>query len=138
MVASARYEYTRGSNYQVSASGKEVKMVTVHEHKYEVLNGHIHVPVIEHCLQELREESFTDGISGKDTPALQQFLAMAPLEVSGQLRDEVGEQAILVPPQVRISAIMRASLSRMITGIQADSILDEQVAVSRVDLTLDK
>jgi hypothetical protein len=134
VVASARYEYTRSNNYQVATSGKEVKSVTVHDNKYEVLNGHIHVAVLEYCLQELREESLIDGVSGKNSPQLLQYASMSPLEVTGQLRDEVGAEAILIPPQVRISAIMRDSLSRMITGIQADTIIDEQVAVSRVDL----
>jgi len=134
VVASARYEYTRSNNYQVSISGKEVKAVTLHDNRYEVLNGHIHVPVLEHCLQELREESLIDGVSGRNSPQLLQYVSMGPLEVTGQLRDEVGAEAILIPPQVRISAIMRDSLSRMITGIQADTIIDEQVAVSRVDL----
>jgi len=134
VVASARYEYTRSNNYQVSISGKEVKAVTLHDNRYEVMNGHIHVPVLEHCLQELREESLIDGVSGRNSPQLLQYVSMGPLEVTGQLRDEVGAEAILIPPQVRISAIMRDSLSRMITGIQADTIIDEQVAVSRVDL----
>ena len=134
VVASARYEYTRTNNYQVSTSGQEVKAVTLHDNRYEVLNGHIHLPVLEYCLQEEREESLIDGVSGKNSPQLLQYVAMGPLEITGQLRDEVGAEAILIPPQVRISAIMRDSLSHMITGIQADTIIAEQVAVSRVDL----
>jgi hypothetical protein len=59
---------------------------------------------------------------------------MAPTEVAGQLKDEVDDDAILIPPQARISAIMRDSLSKMITGIQADTILQEDVEVSCVDL----
>lgn len=134
VVANARYEYTRVTNYQIPAGGKEVKQVTVHETKYEVLNGHIHVPVLEYCLQEERDETLVDGITGKSTPLLQQYVSMGPSEVTGQLKDEVDASAILIPPQVRISAIMRDSLSKMITGIQADTIIDEQVQVSRVDL----
>jgi hypothetical protein len=59
---------------------------------------------------------------------------MAPTEVTGQLKDDVDSEAILIPPQARISAIMRDSLSKMITGIQADTILQEDVEVSCVDL----
>jgi hypothetical protein len=134
VVATARYEYTRNTNYQIPASGREVKTVTMHDNKYEVLNGHIHVPVMEYCLQEEREENITDGITGKISPQLQQYLSTAATEVTGQLKDEVDADAILIPPQARISAIMRDSLSKMITGIQADAILDEHVEVSRVDL----
>ncbi len=134
VVAKATYEYTRNTNYQVPASGREVKSVTVLETKYDVLNGHIHVPVLEYCLQEERDEKILDGITGKDAPVLSKYLSMSPLEVAGQLTDEVDADAILIPPQARISAIMRDSLSKMITGIQADTILREEVEVSCIDL----
>jgi hypothetical protein len=134
VVAKATYEYTRNTNYQVAASGKEVKNVTLHETKYDVLNGHIHVPVLEYCLQEERDEKILDGITGKDAPGLRQYLSMSPTEVTGQLKDEVDQNAILIPPQARVSAIMRDSLSKMITGIQADTILKEEVEVSVIDL----
>ena len=134
VISTALYEYTRTTNYQVASSGKEVKTVTIHDTKYDVLNGHIHVPVLEYCLQEERDERILDGITGKDAPTLRQYLTMAPIEVAGQLKDEVDAEAILIPPQARISAIMRDSLSKMITGIQADTILREEVQVSRIDL----
>jgi hypothetical protein len=134
VITSARYEYTRNTNYQVPAGGKEVRSVTVHGTKYDVLNGHIHVPAEEYCLQEEREDTIVDGITGKPAPLLRQYLSTAAVEVTGQLKDEVEPDAILVPPQARISAIMRDALSRMITGIQADVVIDEKVEVSRVDL----
>ncbi len=59
---------------------------------------------------------------------------MSPTEVVGQLKDEVDADAILIPPQARISAIMRDLLSKMIHGIQADTILKEEVEVSVIDL----
>ncbi|MEO7368811.1 MAG: hypothetical protein ABIZ36_12705 [Gemmatimonadaceae bacterium] len=134
VVAKATYEYTRNTNYQIPASGKEVKSVTLHETKYDVLNGHIHVPVLEYCLQEERDEKILDGITGKDAPALSKYLSMSPFEIAGQLKDEVDADAILIPPQARISAIMRDALSKMITGIQADTILKEEVEVPVIDL----
>lgn len=134
VIAKARYEYTRTTNYQVPVSGKEVRSVTLQEIKYDVVSGKINVPVSEYCLQEELDENIIDGISGKAAPNLQPLLAMAPFEVSGQLKDEVGADAILVPPQARISAIMRDSLAKMIKGIQADTILSEQVEVTNVDL----
>ena len=134
VISKAVYEYTRTTTYQVAASGKEVKTVTIHDTKYDVLNGHFHVPVLEYCLQEERDEKILDGITGKDAPNLKQYLSMTPTEITGQLKDEVDADAILIPPQARISAIMRDSLSKMITGIQADTILREEVEVSCIDL----
>jgi hypothetical protein len=134
VVTNARYEYLRSANYQIQTSGKEVKSVTVHDVEYDVQNGHIHVPVTEHCLQEEHEDLIVDGITAKPSAELQKYISMTPFEVTGQLKDEVEEGAILVPPQARVSAIMRDSLSKMIKGIHADKILAEEVEVARVDL----
>jgi hypothetical protein len=134
VVTNARYEYLRSANYQIQTSGKEVKNVTVHDVEYDVQNGHIHVPVTEHCLQEEHEDLIVDGITAKQSAELQKYLSMTPFEVTGQLKDEVEEGAIFVPPQARVSAIMRDSLSKMIKGIHADKILAEEVEVARVDL----
>ncbi|MCE9586155.1 hypothetical protein K8R04_02440 [Candidatus Uhrbacteria bacterium] len=134
VVANARYEYIRSANYQVETSGKEVKTVTVHDVKYEVQNDHIHIPVQEHCFQEEHEDLIVDGITAKPSAELQKYLSMAPFEVTGLLKDEVEEGAIFVPPQARVSAIMRDALAKMIKGIHADTILAEEVEVARVDL----
>ena len=134
VVSGARYEYTRTTNYQIPPSGKEVNAVTIHDNKYDVLNANIHVPVLEHCFQEERDEKLINGLTGKQEPQLEKYLAMDPVEITGQLKDEVDADAILLPPAARISAIMRDSLSKMITGIQADTILREEVEVSRSDL----
>src|SRR5687767_12570151 len=40
VVSRARYEYTRTTNYQIASTGAEVKTVTIHDTKYDVLNGH--------------------------------------------------------------------------------------------------
>jgi hypothetical protein len=134
VVATARYEYTRTSNYQVAVPQRAVKNVTVHDNKYDVLNGHIHIPVLEYCLQEEKDESLIDGMTGKQSPQLQQYVSMGASQIEGQIRDHVDADAILVPPQARVSGIMRDSLSKMITGIQADTIIDEHVEVNTVDL----
>ncbi len=132
--AKARYVYTRAADYQIPVTKKEVQSVSVHDIKYDVTNGHVHVPVVESCVQEELDETLTDGVSGKVEARLKQYLAITPSEVAGELKDEVAEGSILVPPQARVSAIMRDSLSKMIKGIQADTILEEQVEVTHVDL----
>lgn len=134
VITNARYEYTRSASYPVQTSGKEVKAVTIHDIKYEAENGRINVPVQEYCLQEEHEENIVDGITAKPAGELQKYLSMKPYEIKGQLKDEVDADAILIPPQARVSGIMRDSLSKMIKGIQADTILVEQVEVTCVDL----
>lgn len=134
VVAHARYVYDRSSAYQVPVSGREVQAVTHHEQKFDVTNGHIHLPVMEHCIQEEQEEVFVNGVSGKQDSTLTRYLALSPKVMTGELEAHVEKDAILVPPQARVSAIVRDSLSKMIKGIQADTILEESVEVTCVDL----
>jgi hypothetical protein len=134
VVAKAKYVYDRSAKYQVGASGKEVRAVTLQKEKYEVTSGHIHIPVTEHCVQEEQDEVFVDGVTGKNEPKFGQYMSLSPTVITGKLETSVAKGSILVPPQARVSAIMRDALSKMIKGIQADAILEEHVEVTCVDL----
>jgi hypothetical protein len=89
---------------------------------------------MEHCIQEEADEAFVDGVTGKSSPELTHYLTLSPKEVTGDLETLVPKESILVPPQARVSAIMRDALAKMIKGIQADKILEESVEVKCVDL----
>lgn len=134
VVAQAKYVYERTSSYQVAVSGQEVLRVTIDKQTYSNESGHIHLPVLEHCKQIEEEEVFIDGITGKPTHALSRFLSLSPKEVTTDITKHIPKDAIVIPPQTRVSAIMRDSLSKMIKGIQADKILEEEVKVTCVDL----
>jgi hypothetical protein len=134
VIAKARYVYDRNTNYQIPVSGKEVLSVTMHDTDYGQTNNHIHVPVTEHCTQEEYDEVFIDGISGKNNVELSPYTSKVGTEVNGKIEKCVEKDAILVPPQARVSAIMRDSLAKMIKGIQADTILEESVEVSTICL----
>lgn len=97
-------------------------------------NHHFHLAVTEHCIQEEHEEVFVDGVTGKSIPELSKYLSRTPKVIEGELEKIVSPGSILVPPQARVSAIMRDSLAKMIKGIQADTILEEKVEVACVDL----
>lgn len=134
VIAKARYVYNRKTTYQVNVAGREVQSVTVHDIRYDVQNSHIHIPVREHCVQHEQEEVLVNGVSGKPDANLREYLSLTPREVNDQLEKSVPKDSILVPPQTRVSAIMRDALAKMIKGIQADEILEEQVEVTCVDL----
>ncbi len=134
VAVNARYVYERNAQYQVPASGAEVGAVTHNGTRFEVTNGHFHIPVTEHCKQEESEEVFVDGVNGKANPLLHTYLSHSPKIVKRAIEKEVPPKSIVVPPQSRVSALMRDSLSKMIKGIQADTILEEHVEVTCVDL----
>jgi hypothetical protein len=134
VAASAKYVYDRSNKYQVNVPTKEVKKITLLGNDYEVDNGHLHLSVLEHCIQEEADEVFVDGVTGKSLPELAHYLTLSPKEATGDLDKLVSKDSILVPPQTRVSAIMRDALAKMIKGIQADKIIEESVEVKCVDL----
>jgi hypothetical protein len=134
VAAKAKYVYDRTAEYQVPVSAKEVQSITYQNTDYANTNNHFHLSVTEHCLQNEADEVFVDGVTGKQNGDLKKYLSLSPEAVSEERITEVTNSAIVVPPQTRVSAIMRDSLSKMIKGIQADKILEEQVEVTCIDL----
>lgn len=134
VVAKAKYIYDRKAEYQIDVKHPEVKAFTFESTRFEATNNHVHMSVMEHCIQEEHDEVFVDGVTGKNKPELSHYLSLSPKEVSGDLTKFTPKGSILVPPQSRVSAIMRDALSKMIKGIQADTILEEHVEVTCVDL----
>ena len=133
VIARAQYVYDRNTVYEVAVSGKEVDAVNCFKNEFEVNNGHIHLPVLEHCAQEEIDEVLVDGVSGRNNADLKKYLTLSPKQVKN-MEKMAGKESIILPPQTRISAIMRDSLAKMIKGIQADAILEESVKVECVDL----
>ena len=123
VIAKARYEYERSSSYQVSAKGKEVRSITLQEKTYEVTNGHFHISVTEHCHQDEQDEIYVDGVTGKKAPELSKYITYPPKDVTKDIEKSVSKEAIIIPPQARVSGIMRDALAKMIKGIQADKII---------------
>ena len=134
IVAQAQYIYDRNTEYQVKTTGPEVKSVSCLTKKYGAAAGHINIPVTEHCLQEEEVEVFIDAVTGKNQPELASYLPFSPEQVAENLEKKVPKDTILVPPQMRASAIIRDILSKMIKGIQADKIQEETIKVLTVDL----
>ena len=135
IASRANYIYDRNSHYQYEITAKEVKKVTIEGVDYDVTNGHLHIPVLEHCSQELKEEVLIDGVNGNKDKALKDYL-LKDCEVidSDKLNKTIAKEAVLVPPQARVSGIIRELLSQMIQGIQADKIFEEEIEITSIDL----
>ena len=134
--ARSNYTYDRDVSYLVKTTGPEVKSVSYFSKKYEPVKNNITLCVTEHCNQQEELESFVDAVTGKTRAELKNYFIFTPKQVSGKIQKMVDKNSILVPPQVRVSSIIRDMLSRMIKGIQADKILDETIEVLNADLYL--
>jgi hypothetical protein len=132
--ANSRYEYDRLADYKFETHGPEVNSITFLTEKFEAVKGWVKVDVTEHCMQEEKSEIYVDGISGRTQPELANYLTFSPIPVSGELKDMVDKDSIMVPPQMRASAIIRDMLAKLIKGIQADRIKEESINVPSVDL----
>jgi len=134
VVAKARYVYDRSADYQVPLSGREVEAITVLKTKYNATNGHVHIPVIEHCVQNELDDVCIDGVTSKHDESLKEYISRPSDVVAQTIEKLVPKGAIIVPPVARVSGLMREALAKMIKGIQADTILEESVEVPNVDL----
>lgn len=134
VVAKAKYVYDRSASYQVPTTSPVVTRVTLHQTDYETTNGHLLIPVIEHCVQNEKEEVFINGLTGTPEKSLADYLISPKAVVADKIEKLTTKGSIIVPPQIKISGIMRDALAKMIKGIQADTILEEEVSVDTIDL----
>jgi len=136
IASKAHYVYDRNSFYQYDITHDEVKTVTVEGKDFEVANGHLHVPVVEHCLQDLKEEVLIDALNGdKKNSILKDYLNKTATEIKAKnIQDALDKEAALVPPQSRVSGVIRELLAKMIQGIQADVIFEEEIEITCIDL----
>ncbi len=131
----AHYVYDRNTFYQIEATGKEVGKVTIGNSDYPITNGHLHVPAVEHCVQDVSEELLLDAINGDKSASLKIYLSRSMAAAKGEkINKPESENAVLVPPQIRISGILREMLAKLIQGIQADKIFEEKIEIAKADL----
>jgi hypothetical protein len=116
-------------------SGPEVKSVTIEGMAYDAESGTVNLTAMEHCREELRQEVLVDGFTNQPNPMLSDYLKFPTAEVAeDDLDDFKPEDAIVVPPQARASAVVRDVLIGMIKSVQADRIIEDRIEVERVDL----
>ena len=90
---------------------------------------------MEHCREELRKELYIDGLANAPDPTLADYLQYPTTVIAeDDLDDFQPEDAIVVPPQARATAVVRDILIGMIKSVEADRIIEDHIGVERVDL----
>ncbi|MDH4136422.1 MAG: hypothetical protein OEW09_06860 [Anaerolineae bacterium] len=135
VVCHARYVYDRERKYTLNVESTEVKALTIQGERYEVQEKpkpHIALPATEHCSEECSREVFVDAISGDK----QDWASY--LKYDSTLIEDIDhftlEGAIIVPPEVRASLVVREILGNLMKVVQADTVHEELVKVETVDL----
>ena len=136
ITAASRTTYDRQQVYTIPIKGEEVHEVTVLGQKLTVnskgspsltLNG------IEHCVEEHRLTRFYDGLSGQKTD-LSRFQSFTKSEIT-DLGQFAPEGMLIVPPQMRATAIVRQILGEAIQPVKnAQVIHEERVDVEAIEL----
>ena len=138
VAARAVYVYERTRDYTVPGSSPEVTAVTIDGQRRELdqtLGNQraFRLPALEHCRNELRHETFIDGVTGAEFADGPELIRGPRSEVSDPQTLTADETAV-VPPEQRASFVVRQALTEVMKPVQADRILEEAVALERADL----
>ena len=128
-----RQVYDRTRKFSVPVTGPEVQSVTLHETDYPAVNRAIAFTAVEHCREEHRQQMFFEGVSG-EAQELGSLISNARSEVSDLADLTAMDGAIVVPPEIRASFVMRQALQSMLKPVQADVIFEEVVTIEAIDL----
>lgn len=134
--ARSRTDYDRQQVYNIPIKGDEVREVTLLGQRLRLnskgspsvtLNG------IEHCVEEHQVTRFFDGISGQKSD-LSRFQKFTKSEIAN-LEGFAPDGMLVVPPQMRSTAIIRQVLSEVIQPVsKAQVIHQERVDVDLIEL----
>jgi hypothetical protein len=138
VACTARYVYDRARKYNVPASGPEVWEITLHGERYAVADmgkaGHaFNLMVTEHCREESRQELFADGQTGEAIADAASLVRSPKAEISDP-QTLSAENAIVVPPEMRASFVVRQLLNQMLKPVQADVVHEESLVLEATDL----
>ncbi|HLO32172.1 MAG TPA: hypothetical protein VK249_23690 [Anaerolineales bacterium] len=136
VTVGTRTTYDRQQIYTIPIKGEEVREVTVLGQKLTVNtkgNPSLTLNGIEHCVEERRLTRFFDGLSGQKTD-LSRYQSFAKTEIA-KLEDFAPEGILVVPPEMRATAIVRQVLGEAIQPVtKAQVIHDERVDVESIEL----
>jgi hypothetical protein len=135
VVCRARYVYERRREYTLTLSGPEVETVTVDGITYRASDGRLTLDGLEHCRDEPYQEVFVEAYSNERKPELAEYLKYPAIEIPrADLDNFAPEGTIVVPSQMRASAVVRDVLLGVLKSVQADRILEDHVEVEHIDL----
>jgi hypothetical protein len=131
--AKSRTEYDRQQVYNIPIKGDEVQEVTVLGQKLRLNtkgNPSITLNGTEHCVEEHQVTRFFDGISGQKSD-LSRFQRFTKTEIAN-LEGFAPDGMLVVPPQMRATAIIRQVLSEAIRPVSKAQVIHQE----RVDVEL--
>ena len=138
VACTAHYAYDRTRHYSVPASAGDVRAVSLLGSEYPVVPSGkgpaaFGLDVLEHCTEDMREEAFLDGSTGAPIANGAVLINGARTEVSDPTTLSADETLVIAPEQ-RASAVVRGLLAKLMKPLQADTVLEESLAVEALEL----
>jgi len=136
VTVATRTVYDRQAAYTIPIKGEEVREVTVLGQKLTInskAGSSFTLSAVEHCVEEHRTTRFFDGLSGQKTD-LSRYQSFAKTEVA-DLANFAPEGTLVVPPEMRATAIVRQVLGEVIQPVnRAQVIHEERVDIETIEL----
>lgn len=130
----ATYEYERVREYRVPVE-PNVTTVTIDGTERPVAASHFTLTGTEHCRDEVTRDTYFDAVSGGADANLASYLKEEPVASdAAALAKATVDGAVVVPPAVKASALVRDVLAGAIARIDADKVLEERLVFHHVDL----
>jgi hypothetical protein len=138
VACTAHYVYDRRRPYSVPTSASDVRSVSFLGADFPARPSGkgpatFAFEVLEHCAEDIRDELFVDGATGATMNSGPTLIAGTRTEVEDPSALAADETLVEAPEQ-RASAIVRQLLAKVLRPLQADTVLEESLAVERLDL----
>jgi hypothetical protein len=136
--ASSKTTYDRAATYTITTTAKDAKSVTMLGQEVAVVppakgDPTFKLTAVEHCVQELRIQQTFDAVTGTKTD-FQKYANFARVEIS-DLSTFNPEGILLIPPQVRATAVVRQATTEVVQPVRnAQAVHEERVDIETVDL----
>jgi hypothetical protein len=133
-LAKSRYSYDRRHRFDVPVS-PEVQSVTFYDHDHAAQRERgnaFQLDAVEHCVEENKRELMLDPIRG-DERDYSKYLSYGK-NIVPNLEALQADGAVVVPPEVRSSFLVRKLVQMLMKTFQADKILEERIDVEEVIL----
>ena len=136
--ASSRTAYDRQQVYTIPVKGEEVQEVTVLGHKLRLnssskSNASFTLNGVEHCVEENQVTRFFSGLSGQKAD-MSRYESFTKTEIN-DLEHFALDGMLIVPPQMKASAIVRQVLGEVIQPVtKAQVIVEERVDIETIEL----
>ena len=136
--ASSLTVYDRNRTFTFSASGPEVQGITLLGQEVPANPQAKGLPaftlnMVEHCRQELKTRQTFEGISGNKVDLLK-YVNAAKTEIL-DLNTFAPPDILVVPPQVRATAVVRQVTAEVVQPVQnVQAIHEERVDIDAIDL----